>query len=98
MNEMPMKLGRFVFALAFVGAPAMAAPPVKVELCHVAKGKTIEVIQSQVDSHLAHGDYLGRASGSMAVRMIRTRPRRVSADAARRMMTRTATAPMTRGP
>ncbi|MCH8880235.1 MAG: hypothetical protein IID34_10170 [Planctomycetes bacterium] len=60
---MPMKLGRFVFALAFVGAPAMAAPPVKVELCHVANNKTMQVIESQLDSHLAHGDYLGPCIG-----------------------------------
>ena len=63
MNELPIKLGRFMFALAAVGAPAVAAPPAKVELCHVPSGKTIEVTQSSVASHLAHGDYLGPCVG-----------------------------------
>ncbi len=51
MNELPIKLGRFMIALAAVGAPAVAAAPVKVELCHVPSGKTIEVTQSSVASH-----------------------------------------------
>ena len=63
MSELPTKLGRFVFALAAFGTPAVAAPPAKVELCHVPSGKTIEVTQSSVASHLAHGDYLGPCIG-----------------------------------
>ncbi|MEE9212872.1 MAG: thrombospondin type 3 repeat-containing protein, partial [Phycisphaeraceae bacterium] len=56
---LPIKLGRFMFALAAVGAPAVAAPPAKVEICHVPSGATIEVTQSALAAHLAHGDYLG---------------------------------------
>lgn len=60
---------RYLFTLvactfAFLAAPAAAAPPAKVQICHIPPGNpanfhTITISEKALSAHLAHGDVAG---------------------------------------
>ena len=58
-----------IIAVVFVGASLAFAAGPKVVICHIPPGnpdnpQTIEVDDSAVPAHLAHGDALGECVGS----------------------------------